>query len=82
MAAGLRDLDAGVESPAAMVVAMAAARLRQVGVDVPATSVERPSHRLYGLLAREDRGDAHSRYNALVRRIVSYARAAEHARPG
>ena len=36
-----------------------------------------PEHRLYELLAAEDSDSAHSRYNALVRRLVSYERAAE-----
>ena len=31
--------------------------------------------------AEQDRASAHSRYNALVGWIVSFARAAEHARP-
>jgi hypothetical protein len=45
---------------------------------VPAGGGEQPSHRLYELLS-ETGGGAHSRYNALVARIVSFARAAEHA---
>jgi hypothetical protein len=45
--------------------------------DVPVGGGERPSHRLYELLAANE--GAHSRYNALVTRIVSFARAAEHA---
>ena len=64
-----------------MLVAMAAPRLRALGIDVPQTDVERPSHRLYDLLAAEQPNSAHGRYNALVARIVSFARAAEHARP-
>jgi hypothetical protein len=56
---------------------MAAPRLRALGIDVPAGGGERPSHRLYELLSEND--DAHSRYNALVGRMVSFAHAAEHA---
>ena len=63
-----------------MLVAMAAPRLRTVGYEVPSSGVERPSHRLYELLS-ENGQDAHSRYNALVGRMVSFARAAEHASP-
>jgi hypothetical protein len=37
-------------------------------------------HRLYELLT-DGEHDAHSRYNALIGRIVSFARAAEHASP-
>ncbi len=41
-------------------------------------SGEQASHRLYELLVEEGM-DAHSRYNALVARMVSFARAAERA---
>ena len=75
---GLEDLAAGRETEAGLLVAMAAPRLRALGVEVPAGGGSFPSHRLYELLARSDAG-AHSRYNALVGRIVSFARAAEHA---
>ena len=78
--AGLDDLDAGRETVASLLVSMATTRLRAVGIDVPPVAVERPSHRLYDLLAREDGATAHSRFNALVGRLASFARAAEHAR--
>ena len=79
---GLADLVAGRESEASLLVAMAAPRLRRLGLDVPQCGVEQPSHRLYELLAdRDDRG-AYSRYNALIGRMVSFARAAEHAVSG
>lgn len=77
VSAGLADLQADRETPPALLVAMAAPRLRRVGVAVPALAIERPSHRLYELLSEEGPG-AHSRYNALVSRVVSFARAAEH----
>ncbi len=78
---GLADLAAGRESESALLVAMAAPRLRHLGFEVPAGGGERPSHRLYELLSAEADG-AHSRYNALVARIVSFARAAECASAG
>jgi hypothetical protein len=78
---GLEDLAAGRESESALLVAMAAPRLRALGIDVPPGGGTRPSHRLYELLADAD-GGAHSRYNALVARIVSFARAAEHTTAG
>jgi hypothetical protein len=71
--AGLEDLASGVESPAALLVAVGAPRLRELGIDVPSCPPE-PEHRLYHLLAREDQDSAHSRYNALVRRLVSFER--------
>jgi hypothetical protein len=76
---GLGDLVAGRESASALLVAMAAPRLRTLGFDVPAGGGEQPSHRLYELLAAQSDRGAHSRYNALVARVVSFARAAEHA---
>lgn len=81
VSAGLADLSAGRESEASLVVSMAAPRLRSLGVDVPSGAGDGPSHRLYELLTEADPA-AHSRYNALVGRIVSFARAAEHASAG
>ena len=79
--AGLDDLAAGRETEASLLVTMAAPRLRALGLDVPAGGDGQASHRLYGLLITGGDG-AHSRYNALVGRIVSFARAAEHATTG
>jgi hypothetical protein len=77
VAEGFADLEAGRETPASLLVTMAAPRLRPLGFEIPepARSAD-ASHRLYALLELEGPG-AHSRYNALVRRMVSFARAAE-----
>ena len=69
---GLNDLRAGRETVAALLVAIGAPRLRHAGVEVPKTNWEYPEHRLYDLLARDDSDSAHSRYNAYIRRLVSY----------
>ncbi len=79
---GLTDLRAGRETKEAALVSMAAPRLRALGMDVPTSDERGAGHRLYGLLSDEDRASAHSRYNALVGRLVSFARAAEHATSG
>ncbi len=80
---GIDDLQHGRNTPSAALVRMARPRLRAVGLDVPDTQDDTPAgHALYELLASEDRSTAHSRYNALVARMVSFARAAEHAPPG
>jgi hypothetical protein len=79
VAQGIEDLSAGRETVQALLVAMASTRLRGAGVAVPESRPELPSHRLYELLARGEPGSAHGRYNALVRRIVSFARASERA---
>jgi hypothetical protein len=78
---GIRDLDRGVESPEALLVSIGAPRLRQLGIDLPRV-LPSPEHRLYELLSAEHGNAAHSRYNALVRRLVSYERAAGITRSG
>jgi len=86
--AGLRDLRAGCESEAALLVEIAGPRLRALGYEVPGHDAdldaegESPEHRLYALLAREHGAAAHSRYNALLARMASFARAAAHASAG
>ncbi len=77
---GLRDLANGVESIPAMLVLVGGPRLRRIGFDVPDVPFL-PEHRLYELLAAENSNAAHSRYNALIRRLVSFERAAECVRP-
>lgn len=73
---GLADLAAGRQSPEALLVAIGEPRLRQLGIELPPHRLENPEHRLYLLLASEDDATAHSRYNALIRRLVSFERAA------
>lgn len=74
---GLDDLAQGAETAASLLVLIGRPRLSALGLDVPPPRVERPEHRLYHLLAEEDSDSAHSRYNALIRRLVSFERAAE-----
>lgn len=71
---GLRDLAAGRETVASLLVEIGAPRLRTLGIAVPVTA-GLPEHRLYALLARDEPDSAHSRYNALVARLVSFERA-------
>jgi hypothetical protein len=74
---GMGDLRQGLESIEALLVLVGAPRLRRIGIDVPDRAVTHPEHRLYELLAQSDQDSAHSRYNALLRRLVSFERAAE-----
>lgn len=74
--AGVRDLERGEESVEALLVSISAPRLAELGYDVSA-ALEGPERRLYGRLHAEDPDGAHSRYNALLRRLVSFERAAE-----
>ena len=77
---GLTDLRAGRETIEALLVAIGAPRLRSIGLRLPDNLPNNPEHRLYKLLAQDDSDSAHSRYNAFVRRLVSYERAAECAK--
>jgi len=77
---GLQDLARGDESIEALLVSIGAPRLRDLGLPIDRT-VPDPERRLYDLLAAEDSDSAHARYNALIRRLVSYERAAECASP-
>jgi hypothetical protein len=72
---GAADLDAGRESIEALLVSIGAPRLRSLGIEVPAP-IASPEHRLYALLAGQKGDAAHSAYNALIRRLVSFERAA------
>lgn len=73
---GLADLAHGIESVESLLVSIGARRLRDAGVPV-GEALPSPEHRLYRLLAAEDADSAHSRYNALIRRLVSFERAIE-----
>jgi hypothetical protein len=73
---GLHDLASGTLTADALLVLIGAPRLRLLGLTVPDLPVEGyPEDRLYELLARSDQDSAHSRYNALVRRLVGFERA-------
>jgi len=73
---GMADLERGEESVEALLVSIGAPRLTAIGFAVP-SPFPAPEHRLYALLARTEGDEAHSRYNALVRRLVSFERAVE-----
>ena len=78
---GTADLARGVESVESLLVSIGAPRLRRLGVEL-SEPFPSPEHRLYELLRREHGDAAHSRYNALVRRLVSFERAARGSGPG
>jgi hypothetical protein len=74
--AGIIDLRRGIPSKQALLVSIAATRLRDAGLDLP-DPIESAEIRLYELLRDEYGDDAHGRFNSLVRRLVSYERALE-----
>jgi hypothetical protein len=80
---GLDDLAAGRASVNALAVQAAAPRLRRAGLDAPSAGGDVPAaHRLYEQLSSELGDGAHSRYNAILARVASFAGAAERARRG
>lgn len=76
---GLADLSNRMETVESLLVSMAAPRLRTLGFAVPVPFAD-AELRLYHRLAGQHGTAAHSRYNALVRRLVSFQRAAACAR--
>jgi hypothetical protein len=77
IAEGLRALAAGERTVPALLVLIGAPRLRGLGIEVPGADLADPEHELYAMLAAEDADSAHGRYNALIRQLVSFERAAE-----
>ena len=59
----------------ALLVSIAAPRLRQLGIRVP-EGLPHPEEALFDRLEEMHGDGAHSRYNALIRRMVSFSRAA------
>ena len=73
---GINDLYMGRRTISALLCAIGAPKLRSIGIELPTFDIPYPEHRLYDLLATDDSDSAHSRYNALIRRLVSFERAA------
>jgi hypothetical protein len=76
---GLRDLEHGAETVEALLVSIGMTQLRELGFAVHSPFSD-PEHRLYELLRAQDADGAHSRYNALVRRLVSFEQTVAHSR--
>lgn len=78
VSAGLADLAAGRQTDSALLVQIAAPRLRSLGISIPGPATALPrEHVLYDQLETRLGSAAHSYYNSLIRRIVSFARALE-----
>ncbi len=73
---GMDDLAQGFfQSGEALLVAIGSPRLKELGFKLPYNFPELPEHDLYALLGEEFGNSAHSQYNALIRRLVSFERA-------
>ena len=79
---GLKELEGAELGECGLLVLAASPRLRSLGINVP----ERPEvplpyeHQLYAFLEITHRDGAYSRYNSLMRRIVSFENALAHIR--
>lgn len=71
---GINDPLNGRESLNALLVSIGAPRLRRAGIEVPDSTIDDPEHRLYFKLQDLHGDAAHSKYNSLIRRLVSFER--------
>ena len=71
---GLSDLECDVLSVEALLVLDSSPRLRWLGVKVPepGNAPKHPELALYTAIRESSPDDTHSRYNTLIRRLVSY----------
>ena len=74
---GLEDLASNRETDASLLVLIGSPRLTKLGLSIPAVAPPCVEHLLYMRLSRVRPDSAHSRYNALLRLLVSFERAAE-----
>ena len=80
--AGVRSYLHGEATVPSLLVAIGRPRLRDLGIDLPAPPAlaAEPELQLYRVLAADHGAGAHSQYNALIRRLTSFERAAARAR--
>ena len=76
---GQADLQAGVKSLESLLLEIGRPRFERLGIHLPRLleADESPELALYEMLAEHYENEAHSRYNALLRRLVSYQRCLE-----
>ena len=81
IAAGIEDLESGTLSVHALLVLIGAPRMHSAGLDIPNCphAPDCPEHALYAALCEQGDANAHSHYNAYIRRLVSFERALERA---
>ena len=79
---GVRSYVRGETTAQSLLVAIGRPRLSDLGIDLPAQRAlfSEPELQLYRLLAADHGAGAHSQYNALIRRLTSFERAAARTR--
>lgn len=70
---GIEDLKKGLLTIESLLVLIGSPKLKSLGLSLPEFSVDQPEHKLYELLSVDSDG-AHSKYNSLIRRLVSFER--------
>lgn len=77
---GLSDLAVGRETAESLMVLIGSQTLKECGVTFPETTANilDADYRLYAIMQERHGNDAHSKYNALIRQLVSFERALEH----
>ena len=80
---GLADLKENKLTDFSLLLLIAAPRLKRLGIDIPEQPFPQPyEHCLYERLEERLGSSAHSHYNSLIRRIVSYSRGLEREQGG
>ena len=76
---GIEALKRGDLTVEALLVCVGATRMRLAGLEIPPAPppAQPPEIELYLAIGAEHPDDTHSRYNALIRRLVSFERALE-----
>lgn len=77
---GLSDYAEGRVTPEACLLAVGWSRLERGGLRMPVKSplhFPQPEMQLYSILSGQG-GDAYSRYNSLLRRLISFEQSLEH----
>src|SRR4051812_11908576 len=78
---GLEDLAQNQLTDFSLLVLIAAPRLKRLGIEIPDRPFPKPyEHQLYARLDQRLGAAAHSYYNSLIGRIVSYAHCLERER--
>lgn len=79
---GIEALKRGDLTIEALLVCVGATRMRLAGLEIPPSPplAQPPEIELYLAIGAEHPEDAHSRYNALIRRLVSFERSLERLR--
>jgi hypothetical protein len=80
IAQGIEDCVAGRITPAACLISVGWPKLNRAGIKLQDREMHRvpdPEQELYKLLCAEG-GDAYSRYNSLIRQLISFEQSLEH----